>query len=177
MERVLVHPFTTKHNTLAFYVPPAVMSHMTVVLAFKTWDAYALLQSDVHWQWALAHGNKLETRPQYNSSDCFETFPFPSSLSGLSHVGERHSTHVQRVCQAAQKGLTDLYNRRDDPSETSPDIRKLRDLHIELDRAVAAAYGWTDLDLGHGFHETKQGACASPSARPPAARCSTASSP
>ena len=23
--------------------------------------------------------------------------------------------------------------------------------------AVAAAYGWTDLDLGHGFHETKQG--------------------
>ena len=25
------------------------------------------------------------------------------------------------------------------------------------DAAVAAAYGWTDLDLGHGFHETKQG--------------------
>jgi hypothetical protein len=22
---------------------------------------------------------------------------------------------------------------------------------------VATAYGWTDLDLGHGFHETKQG--------------------
>jgi hypothetical protein len=26
-----------------------------------------------------------------------------------------------------------------------------------LDKAVAAAYGWDDLDLGHGFHETKQG--------------------
>ena len=26
-----------------------------------------------------------------------------------------------------------------------------------MDRAVAAAYGWDDLDLGHGFHETKQG--------------------
>ncbi len=26
-----------------------------------------------------------------------------------------------------------------------------------MDRAVASAYGWTDLDLGHGFHETKQG--------------------
>lgn len=26
-----------------------------------------------------------------------------------------------------------------------------------MDRAVAAAYGWTDLDLGHGFHVTKQG--------------------
>jgi cation transport regulator ChaC len=28
---------------------------------------------------------------------------------------------------------------------------------VEMDNAVAAAYGWSDLDLGHGFHETKQG--------------------
>jgi hypothetical protein len=28
---------------------------------------------------------------------------------------------------------------------------------MEMDNAVAATYGWTDLDLGHGFHETKQG--------------------
>ena len=28
---------------------------------------------------------------------------------------------------------------------------------METDQAVAAAYGWNDLDLGHGFHETKQG--------------------
>lgn len=26
-----------------------------------------------------------------------------------------------------------------------------------MDQAVAAAYGWDDLELGHGFHETKQG--------------------
>ena len=26
-----------------------------------------------------------------------------------------------------------------------------------MDKAVAAAYGWDDLDLDHGFHETKQG--------------------
>ena len=28
---------------------------------------------------------------------------------------------------------------------------------MRWDHAVAAAYGWTDLVLGHGFHETKQG--------------------
>jgi len=44
-----------------------------------------------------------------------------------------------------------------DPSETVADIRKLRQLQVEMDRAVAAAYGWTDLKLDHGFHETKQG--------------------
>jgi hypothetical protein len=26
-----------------------------------------------------------------------------------------------------------------------------------MDHAVVAAYGWDDLDLGHGFHETPQG--------------------
>ena len=56
-----------------------------------------------------------------------------------------------------QEGLTKTYNRFHDPAETSADIQKLRQLHVEMDNAVAAAYGWTDLDLGHGFHETKQG--------------------
>ena len=26
-----------------------------------------------------------------------------------------------------------------------------------MDQAVAAAYGWQDINLGHGFHDTKQG--------------------
>jgi hypothetical protein len=56
-----------------------------------------------------------------------------------------------------KEGLTKTYNRFHDPDETSVDIQKLRQLHVEMDNAVASAYGWTDLDLGHGFHETKQG--------------------
>lgn len=58
---------------------------------------------------------------------------------------------------AAQQGLTKTYNRFHAPDEAHSDIQKLRDLHVEMDQAVAAAYGWTDLDLGHGFHETRQG--------------------
>jgi hypothetical protein len=58
---------------------------------------------------------------------------------------------------ARQEGLTKIYNRFHNPDETAEDIQKLRNLHIKMDRAVAAAYDWTDLDLGHGFHETKQG--------------------
>ena len=55
------------------------------------------------------------------------------------------------------EGLTSLYNRFHNPNKIDTDIQKLRDLHVEMDNAVAAAYGWTDLKLGHGFHETKQG--------------------
>ena len=54
-------------------------------------------------------------------------------------------------------GLTDLYNRFHNRGEQSADITRLRALHMEMDQAVAAAYGWSDLDLGHGFHATKQG--------------------
>lgn len=55
------------------------------------------------------------------------------------------------------EGLTKTYNRFHDSGEMSADIRRLRDLQVEMDQAVAAAYGWSDLDLGHDFHETKQG--------------------
>lgn len=48
-------------------------------------------------------------------------------------------------------------NRFHDRGEQSADIARLRALHEEMDQAVAAAYGWSDLDLGHGFHATKQG--------------------
>jgi hypothetical protein len=33
----------------------------------------------------------------------------------------------------------------------------MRSHRCEIDKATAASYGWDDLDLGHGFHETKQG--------------------
>ena len=56
-----------------------------------------------------------------------------------------------------QEGLTKTYNRFHDPEESSTDIQQLRDLHVAMDQVVAAAYAWSDLSLGHGFHETKQG--------------------
>ena len=61
------------------------------------------------------------------------------------------------------EGLTKTYNRFHSPDETAAAIAKLRALHRQLDTAVAAAYGWSDLAeddgaaFGHGFHETKQG--------------------
>jgi hypothetical protein len=54
-------------------------------------------------------------------------------------------------------GLTRVYNLLHTESETAPEIEVIRRAHIEVDRAVAAAYGWTDLDLKHDFHTTPQG--------------------
>jgi len=51
---------------------------------------------------------------------------------------------------------TITYNHFHDPNEIADNIQKLRELHVEMDREVAAAYGWQDLDLGHDLHPTKQ---------------------
>ena len=53
-------------------------------------------------------------------------------------------------------GLTGVYNLVHDPAERSDErIQQLRDLHVRLDLAVRDAYGWSDLVLGHGFHEVR----------------------
>jgi hypothetical protein len=58
---------------------------------------------------------------------------------------------------ARKEGLTSIYNRVFSQHEVSEDIASLRSLHVELDYAVAAAYGWSDLDLSHGFQLSRQG--------------------
>lgn len=56
-----------------------------------------------------------------------------------------------------QEGLTKTYNGFHSPGESDRDIKNIRDLHVEMDDAVIATYDWTDINLDHDFHETKQG--------------------
>ena len=118
---------------------------------------FTLMQSNIHEAWARGYSSTLRTDMQYTPSDCFETFPFPDNLVGLDAIGQRYHDHRRQIMLSRKEGLTKTYNRFHDPDETSADIQKLRQLHVEMDQAVAAAYGWADLDLGHGFHQTKQG--------------------
>jgi len=55
------------------------------------------------------------------------------------------------------EGLTKTYNRVHGPDEDAQDIVRLRELHVAVDHAVRDAYGWDDLDLEHGFHDTRFG--------------------
>jgi DNA-binding GntR family transcriptional regulator len=54
-------------------------------------------------------------------------------------------------------GLTALYNQVNNFRIVDAGIARLREIHVEIDRAVAEAYDWADLNLDHGFHETAQG--------------------
>jgi hypothetical protein len=161
-KRVLVASAVSKHHAFAFVPANYIYSNALNVFAYDTFQHFALFQSSPHGLWALQHGSKLEDRPRYNVTDCFETFPFPSDLRGLEVIGERYHESRRELMQARGEGLTKTYNRFHDPNETADDIAELRELHRQLDTAVAAAYGWSDLAanggaaLRHDFHETKQ---------------------
>lgn len=104
------------------------------------------LQSRPHELWAAFFASSLEDRLRYGPSDCFETFPLPPLDDAALHdLAEAYHEHRAEVMVARNEGMTRTYNRFHDPAERAEDIRRLRDLHHDLDRAVLCAYGWYDL--------------------------------
>jgi len=132
-------------------------SEQVVVFAFDSYSWFGVLQSSFHEVWARQYAGTLRTDLRYSVGDCFETFPRPLEVECVEGIGGRYYEHRSRVMHVRREGMTKTYSRFHNSEETSADIQEFRNLHVEMDQAVAAAYGWVDLDLGHGFHETKQG--------------------
>lgn len=155
--RVLVIPRVSKYMICAWEPIGIIYSDATTVIATESSAYFALIQCTFHENWVRLNGSSMRTDQRYTPSDCFETFPFPTITDSLESIGERYYTYRQSIMLARQEGLTKTYNRFHNPAEYAPDIAQLRELHREMDEAVARVYGWEDLRLEHGFHETKQG--------------------
>jgi hypothetical protein len=171
LDRVLGRSRVSNTHSLAFLPTNIVASDATVIFTFSENTWFACLQSNFHDVWLLQNSSSMRTDVRYTPTDCFESFPFPpcllseaegypshqARLASLESIGERYFIHRQGIMTRSQLGLTKTYNRFHNPDEHSPEIVELRKLHVEMDEAVAQAYGWGDLELGHGFHDTKQG--------------------
>jgi hypothetical protein len=149
--RCLVASIVTKHLTFSFQPTDRVFSHRLYVFPFEANAHFALLQSRIHIPWAWLLSSTLEERLNYSASDCFETFPFPPPETlrpdgPLNHIGRQlYEARAARMV-AQEQGLTTTYNQLKDPDCTDPEIQNLRDLHLAMDRAVLAAYGWDEID-------------------------------
>lgn len=115
-------------------------SNLTSVFAFADDYSMGVLSSSIHQQWATTQSTTLETRPRYTSAS-FITFPWPpSGPQRANEIAELAKTLVvcrEEICRERQIGLTRLYNEVDDGA-----YRDLEELHVALDEAIAAAYGW-----------------------------------
>lgn len=147
-KRFLVCVFVSKYLGFVWLPTRSIVSHNVGVFADDRDEFFAVLQSRVHQYFSTELSSGLEDRPGYRPTDGFLPFPFPprwgddKRLSLLGREFYRARSHEMRI---RSEGLTQVYNRFHDPDERDPGILRLRELHDEMDRAVLAAYGWTDL--------------------------------
>jgi hypothetical protein len=153
----IVHPLTTKYRNFVIVKGDIVSAHTTVVIAIEDINIIAPLHSEIHWQWALKYGNKLENRPQYTPSDCFQTFPFPHLEKQSEALSSRFIRMRSELCLHFGIGCTELFNKVHDPNCTDSYVTGLRELQAQIDRSVANSYGWENLGLEFRHRESALG--------------------
>jgi hypothetical protein len=157
LERAISIAIVSKTVQPVFVPTDIVFSHAVAVFAYDDDAHFGLLSSGFHWWWAVTRASTMRNDIRYTPSDCFETFPQPDLPPAVGEAGGALDAHRRALMLDRREGLTKTYNRLHDPGDHAADIARLRELHVELDHAVRDAYGWSDLDLGHGFHDTRQG--------------------
>lgn len=161
LDLFFVTPMTAKHRYFVSVAKPTIADQGCITFAVCDFSLLAVLSSKFHVTWALAAGGWLGVGndPRYNNSKCFDPFPFPDPTDAqktrLRSLGEQLDAH-RKVQQAAQPKLTltAMYNvleklragerieGRDREIYDQGLVGILRDLHDQIDAAVADAYGW-----------------------------------
>jgi len=157
LAQVLFHSFTSKYVAFGLVSARQSFAGPHVVIASEDRAIFGVLQSAFHECWARAWCSTHETRLRYAPSDLLETFPFPELSDELRSAAMKYEIQRRSIMLSNNEGMTKTYNRMHDPECSSDDVEVLRTLSVELDSAVAKCYGFRNLELGHGFHETKQG--------------------
>jgi hypothetical protein len=133
-----------------------IFSDALVVFATSSFSDQAVLSSSPHQMWAIRYGSSLGTSTtRYTPSDVFDTFPRPIPTKRLPEIGQILDTQRREIMRRRYLGLTKLYNLVNDPDVTDAadaDVGQIREIHVELDKAVIDAYGWGDVQLNHGFY-------------------------
>ncbi len=157
-ERVLVCSEVSKYLGFVWLPTKAVFSANLDVFPGVEDAHFSVMQSHVHEIWARRYSSSLKSDTKYSPGNAFETFAFPQNMSSnqkelLDNNGETYHRHRRQLMKDRWIGFTNAFNLFHDPACEDADIAKLRALQVEMDNAVLAAYGWTDIDLGHAFRD------------------------
>jgi response regulator of citrate/malate metabolism len=161
LDRYIATPETAKHRFFQFLDAEILPDNM--VTAFALEDAFYLgvLSSHIHVLWSLAAGGRMGVGndPRYTKTQCFDPYPFPAATESqkatIRDLGAQLDAHrKERLDAHDDLTMTALYNvlkkerRNEDLDEAEREIHEqglvgvLKELHDELDAAVADAYGW-----------------------------------
>jgi hypothetical protein len=126
----------------------AIFSNKCVVFLLDDWGSFSILQSRTHECWARLTSSTQGEGLSYVPKCSFETFPFPNNWLNdpkLEAAGKAYYQFRVALMIKNDEGLTKTYNRFHDPDEHDLEIKKLRELHTIMDRAVLDAYGWSEI--------------------------------
>jgi hypothetical protein len=159
MSEVLVISRVSK-TVMPMRVPTGqVFSDKLDVFASASYSVQAVLSSSLHQLWAIRFGATMRADAAYTPSTVFEPFPRPISSSAMEKIGHILNSERKETMLHRSLGLTSLYNMVNDRNirdVDDTDVARIREIHTELDKTVAAAYGWDDVPLNHGFHSYRQ---------------------
>ncbi|MEI8131489.1 MAG: DNA methyltransferase [Leptolinea sp.] len=155
--RVLIRSRVSELNLLTFVPNDMIYSDATIVFAYDDYYHFALLQSWIHEVWLRRQASTMRTDIRYTPTDCFQTFPFPQQPTAEQKVvadsaGKSFYEFRRGIIQQRQLGLTKTYNLFNNPDCQDKDIRQMRALHIQMDLAILACYGWEDIEPQHDFY-------------------------
>lgn len=161
LDRYIATSETAKHRFFVFLDGPTTPSHTVVCIASDSAYHLGVLSSSIHGAWALAAGGRLGVGndPRYQKRLCYDPFPFPDAPNHgravVEEIAERlHAHRAEALSRDAVVTMTAMYNvvaKLRAGAVLTPAERRvheiaacgvLRDLHDELDAAVAACYGW-----------------------------------
>ncbi|MGA5541291.1 DNA methyltransferase [Mycobacterium sp. NPDC051198] len=158
-DEVLVIALVSKTVMPARVPTGQVFAHKLAVFATASYTDQAVLSSSLHQAWAIKYGSTMRTDVNYSPSDVFETLPRPEESDALESAGRTIDDERREIMLRRNLGLTKLYNLVNNPDiadSSDPDVARMRAIHVELDKAVMDAYGWSDILLDHGFHTYRQ---------------------
>ena len=97
LTRFIVTPRVSKHRVFAWVSPEFLCDSALVVYARSDDYSLGVLHSRLHEVWALKLGTRLETRPRYTPTTCFETFPFPEPTDAQRTAIASAAKHLENL--------------------------------------------------------------------------------
>lgn len=162
-ERFIAYSKVTKHPICMLASSDWIYTNQVVLIGMEREDLLPICLSSLFRSWLEVYsGGGLGVTLRISISESIIKFPLPSrpvSLDGVD-TALRFNDIAVRWSADHHSGLTDVMNAVHSPEFSDAQIAKLRPLLGEIDRAVAAAYGWNDLDLTYEFREVDGGSKA-----------------
>lgn len=161
VDSVVTTSLTARHRVFVKAPADTIADSTTVIFALDDPFYFGVMSSRFHVLWAVRSGARLGVGndPRYTKSQCFDNFPFPDTATSCvaavrsaaakldSHRKRRHRKHpdltltgIYNVLEKLRTGET--LTQKDKTIHEQGLVGVLKELHDELDAAVAEAYGW-----------------------------------